>query len=201
MVGILLALILWVTILGLKKEEMKKTVRFEPLLPPGMVITNKIPSSILFTFVGPRVLLKTVEKRLQPIRPDLRRSQENTISIAVNDELLGKLPTGVRVAGFYPPTILIRLDELVEKMVPVHVVWTGKPAPGYKIHKVQVIPDRVPVLGARMHMGELKGLDTVAFDITRLTASSETDLEIEIDPELYQTPGPRTVHVRITTTR
>src|SRR5215210_1900531 len=71
-VSLLLALILWITILGFKREEMKKNVKFEPLLPPGVVLVNKIPQFIQFTLSGPRVLLKDIEKKTQPIRPDLR---------------------------------------------------------------------------------------------------------------------------------
>ena len=55
----------------------------EPLLPPGVVITNKIPSYIQFTLSGPRVLLKDVEKKIHPIRPDLRRSRETTIGFSM----------------------------------------------------------------------------------------------------------------------
>src|SRR4051812_37924478 len=114
-VSLLLALILWITILGFKREEIKLNVKLEPLLPPGVMITNRIPSHIQFTLSGPRVLLKDVEKKIQPIRPDLRRTRESAIGFAVSEDLLGELPPGVRVTGFYPPNILIRMEEVVEK--------------------------------------------------------------------------------------
>ena len=83
-VSLLLALILWITILGFKREEIRKNVKLEPLLPPGMVIINKIPSHIQFTLSGPRVVLKNIEKKLQPIRPDLRRTKETTIGFSIS---------------------------------------------------------------------------------------------------------------------
>ena len=49
-VSFLLALILWVTFLGLKREEMHKRVKLEPLLAPGIMITNSPPRSAATAF-------------------------------------------------------------------------------------------------------------------------------------------------------
>src|SRR5580698_5558003 len=87
-VSLLLALILWITILGFKREELKKNVKFEPLLPPGVVLTNKIPQYIQFTLSGPRVLLKDIEKKTQPIRPDLRHTHDNTVVLSISEDLI-----------------------------------------------------------------------------------------------------------------
>jgi hypothetical protein len=67
LVSLLLALILWISIIGFKSEEVIKRVKFEPLLPPGLVLMSEIPSYIEYTFSGSRVLLKDVERRIQPI--------------------------------------------------------------------------------------------------------------------------------------
>ena len=131
-VSLLLALILWITVLGFKKEEMRKNVKFEPLVAPGMMITNKIPSHIMFTLRGPRVLLNDVEKKLPPIRPDFRRSKDLTIPVAISEVLLGELPAGVTVISYHPSNLLIRLEEVVERNVPVRPSLRGLPAQGLR---------------------------------------------------------------------
>ncbi|MBI1860824.1 MAG: YbbR-like domain-containing protein [Deltaproteobacteria bacterium] len=197
-VGLLLALILWVTILGFKREELKKAVKLEPLLPPGMMITNKVPSSILFTFTGPRVLLKDIERRLQPIRPDLRRTRDTTIGFSISEDLLGELPSGIRVVGFYPPNILIRLEELVEKKIKVHPTITGVLPVGYRLGKVVSTPDSVKVLGPKSLIESTTSLGTAPIDISSLKGSKQIDVEVDIDTEQgVQLTQERVVQVKV----
>ena len=197
-VGVLLALILWVTILGFKREELKRSVKLEPLLPPGMVITNKVPSSILFTFSGPRVLLKDLERKMQPIRPDLRRTRDTTIGFSISEDLLGEIPNGVRVVSYYPPNILIRLEELIEKKIKVRPTLSGRLPPGYVVSQINVVPDEVSIMGPRSWIDSLPHVGTAVLDISALDGSKEVDVEVSIDAEPgAQITSDRVVHVKI----
>lgn len=180
-VSLLLALILWITILGFKKEEMKLNVKLEPMLAPNMMITNKIPSHIQFTLQGPRVLLKDVEKKVQPIRPDLRRTPETTIGFSISEDLLGDLPRGVRVTSFFPPNILIRLEEVVERYVSVKPTLSGQVAEGYEITSVRTVPSKVAVSGPKGLLKMLKSVGTEPFDVEGLSGSKEGVVAVEVD--------------------
>lgn len=195
-VGLLLALILWVTILGFKHEELKKQVKLEPLLPPGMVITSKVPKSILFTFSGPRVLLKDLERKLEPMRPDLRRSRDTTI-VYSSEDLLGELPNGIRVVGYYPPNVLIRLEEIVEKRVKVKPTLTGNPPASYQIASIAIIPAEVEVLGPRSLMDSLTDVATAPIDVTGLVSDKEADVEVSLDSDQGVQTTATIVHVKI----
>jgi YbbR domain-containing protein len=197
-VSLLLALILWITILGFKREEIKKNVKLEPLLPPGMMITNKIPSRIQFTLSGPRVLLKDVEKKIQPIRPDLRRSRETTIGFAVSEDLLGELPAGVRVTGFYPPNILIRLEEVIERYIPVKPSFKGNTAAGYEISVVRTVPAKVAVSGPKSSLEALDSVGTEALDIQDLKGPKDAVVSAEVDSNQgFSLSRERLVHVHV----
>jgi hypothetical protein len=180
-VSLLLALILWMTILGFKREEVKISVKLEPLMPPGVMITNRIPSHIQFTLSGPRVLLRDVEKKIQPIRPDLRRTRESAIGFAVSEDLLGELPVGVRVIGFYPPNILIRMEEIVERYVAVKPTLKGSPAEGNEVFQVKVFPSKVAVSGPKSLLDMLDSVGTEPFDITDLKGMKEGIVALEVD--------------------
>ena len=180
-VSLLLALILWITILGFKREELKVNVKLEPLLPPGVMITNKIPTYIQFTLSGPRVLLKDVQKKLQPIRPDLRRTRETTIGFSISEDLIGELPAGVRVMSFYPPNILIRLEEIVERYVPVKPTFKGSPGEGYELGTVKVSPSKVAVSGPRSLLQLLESVGTEPFDVEGLKGNKEGEVTVEVD--------------------
>jgi len=201
-VSLLLALILWITILGFKREEIRKNVKLEPLLPPGMVIINKIPSHIQFTLSGPRVVLKNIEKKLQPIRPDLRRTRETTIGFSISEDLLGDLGNGVRVTSFYPPNILIRLEEVVERYVSVKPTWKGSPGDGYEMGQIKVSPAKVAVSGPKGLLELVEAIGTEPFDIEGLKGTKEFEVPVEVDTaQGFELSREKIVKVKITTRR
>lgn len=201
-VSLLLALILWITILGFKREELKRNVKLEPLLPPGMMITNKIPANIQFTLTGPRVWLKEADKKIQPIRPDLRRSRDTTIGFSISEDLIGDLPVGVRVTGFYPPQVLIRLEEVVERYVPVKPTLEGKPSPGYEITQVRVTPSKVAVSGPKSLLQTLESVGTEPFSVQDMEGTKEGVGSAEVDSSQgLQLSRDKVVKIRVSTKR
>lgn len=183
-VSFLLALILWVTFLGLKREEMHKRVKFVPLLAPGTMITNRIPSHIDFTLSGPRLLLKSVDKKLQFVTADFRRNRESTIGYPISEELLGELPKEVRVVGFSPTNVLLRLEEVVERYVRVSPTLKGSTESGWEIESVTVSPTKVAVSGPKSLMGRMDSVGTVPIEIDHLAGVKEAEVQAEVDSSL-----------------
>ena len=201
-VSLLLALILWITILGFKREEVKVLVKLEPLLPPGVMITNKIPTHIQFTLLGPRVLLKDVEKKDKLIRPDLRHTRDNTVVLSINEDNAGDLPVGVRVTGFYPPTVLVRLEEVVESYIPVKPTLKGQLADGEELGQVKAIPSKIAVSGPKSLLQMLESIGTEPVDVEGLKGSKETVAAVEVDTEQgFRLSRDKVVRVRVTTKR
>lgn len=199
-VSLLLALILWITVLGFKKEELKKNIKLEPLLPPGMMIVNKLPSYIQFSVSGPRVLLKNVEKKDVPIRPDLRHTRDNTVVLTVSEDLIGDLPNGVRVTSFFPPQIVIRLEEVTESYVTVKPTLRGQIADGEEISMVKAWPGKVAVAGPRSLLAQLEAVGTESIDVTGLSGTKEAVATVEVDAEQgFRLSRDQVVKVKITT--
>ena len=198
-VSLLLALILWITILGFKREEMKKSVKFELLLPPGKVLVKRVPTEITFTIVGPRVLLKDVERRLQPIRSDLRGSRENTKILTITeDQLLDKLPSGVKVPVIQPTHIAIELEEVVERKKLVKANFIGELPDGYELKSISVTPEQIPVSGAKTLVENLEFLSTEPIPLQDVTQSEEREVTVEVDESQgFQVSRQRTVKVKI----
>lgn len=195
-VSLLLGLTLWVTILDFKQEEITKNVKLEPLLPPGMVITNKIPGEIRYTLSGPRRHLKEAEKRIQPIRPDLRKTRDTTIGLAISDELIGELPGKVKVIGFYPPNVLIRLEEVVEQLVPVKVSIKGPAADGKSVQITRVSPSKIMVSGPKSVVQSLDYVQTQELDVHQVGQDKEITLNLDVDPlQGLQLPREKSVKI------
>jgi len=182
-VSVLLALILWITILSLKAEEKKVKVPLQPLLPAGMKIINNIPAFIEFTLSGPRVWLKEMEKRIQPIQPDLRKTRDTTIGFSVSEDLLGELPVGVKVLSFYPSQILIRLDELGERYILVKPTLKGNPSSGFEVAEVKTFPSKIAVSGPLSVLDALEAVGTEELNLENLKGPKEATLNVEVDEQ------------------
>ena len=197
-VSLLLSLILWVTILGYRREELKKNVRLEPQLPPGMMIVNKIPAAIQYTLSGPRVMLEVANKRIQPIRLDLTHTRQATNGFSLTEDLLGELPPGVRVTYIQPPQVLIRLEEVVEKYIPVKATVSGKLAPGYEVVAVKANPSKIAVLGPKGLLDSLEFIGTEAFNVDGIRSNQEGVVDAEVDTSQgFQLSRDKTVKVRV----
>jgi len=197
-VSLLLSLILWVTVLGYRGEDLKKNVRLEPQLPPGMMIVNKIPSSIQFTLTGPRVMLEAADKRIQPIRLDLTHTRQATNGFSVTEDLLGELPPGVRVTSISPPQVLIRLEEVVEKYIPVKATVTGKLPAGYEVVTVKTSPSKIAVSGPKGLLDSLEFIGTEAFNVEGANSNVEGSVDAEVDASQgFQLSRDKTVKVRV----
>ena len=202
LVSFLLALILWITFLGLKRDQMSLQVKLEPLLAPGMIITNRIPSVITFTFSGPRLLLKGLHKRIEPIRPDFRKNRESTIGFTIGEELLSGLPGEIRTVGFSPTSVLIRLEEVVERYVKVSPTLVGRPGAGYEIASLQVSPNRVLVSGPRSALNRVDSIGTEPIDIMNFTGDMEARVNTEVDQSQgFRLPDQSGVVVKLRTRR
>lgn len=181
LVSLLLALILWISIIGFKSEEVIKRVKFEPLLPPGMVLMSEIPSYIEYTFSGSRVLLKDVERRIQPIRPDLtKKDQDRALRLVLTSDMIGDLPAGVKVTSIAPQTVVLRLEELVEKYLEVKAIFQGLPE-GVQVAKVKTNPSKVAISGPKSVIDSIDSVRTQAIDLSEVKSTKEFVVALDID--------------------
>lgn len=178
-VSLLLALILWITILGFKREELVKSIAFEPLLPPNRALINRVPTHIQVTFEGPRVLLKELEKKLQPFQPDFRFNQENR-TVKLSEEMVDP-PIGVRVKSIEPAEVSIRMEEVLEKQVQVRANLIGSPPDGYELGQVTVSPSTVAITGPKSTLESLSFILTEPLPVEDLTQNERRELAVEVD--------------------
>lgn len=107
----LLALILWITTLCFRRLELKQDVRLEILLPLGAHLLNRVPSKIQLSLSGSRIMLLAAQERIQPIRLDLSKTQDSTVSFSLSEDILGELPRGVRVLSITPSQLILELPK------------------------------------------------------------------------------------------
>ena len=200
-VSLLLALILWITIIGFKREEVIRSVGFEPQLPPGIVIVNKIPRQIQYTFSGPRLGLKRLGEMLPDVlRPDWKHLGASSLhEIPIGEEILGKLRDGVRVVSIYPSKVYVRLEELVERTVSVKITLKGEPREGFAVTRVRASPQRVAISGPKSLLDGMESVDTEPIDVEGIDHAKEGVVGVDLSTSqgLLRVSGENSIRVRV----
>jgi YbbR domain-containing protein len=106
------------------------------------------------------------------------------------------LPAPLRLISISPSTVLVTVEEVVTKEVPVRASIIGLPPAGYSLRAVQVTPEEVTVSGVRSEVRKVKALETEPIDIS---AARETlVMKVSIDAGgLDVRPSASSVTVRI----
>lgn len=206
-VSLLLALILWLTVLGIKTEEIETRVRVRPLLAPGTVVLSPpgVSDSIVFRVTGPRIMLRDFQRRLADIQPDYRGVQEGTVGFPVREDLLGELPQGVKVQGFSPTSIQFRLDKLGEKVIPLRVDLSRAPqgdaGSAAQEWSATPVPARVQIRGPKSRLSAIDAIAVIPTESIMASPGASTyTLRGEIDlptQEMLELLGDKAVEIRL----
>lgn len=191
------ALVLWFFIMGERNLEVGYSV---PLalknVPPGMMVTNEVPSQVEIRLSGPRTLLVGLDAKSIAITVDLADLKPGLTSFKRLEERL-TLPAGITVTRLTPAFLDVRLERQVEKTVPVRPHLSGRPAQGFKVEAIELLPERVRLQGAE---GELRGIAEVQserIDVEGVNKSLKTTVPIAYRGEFSRIVDQRQVEVAV----
>ena len=148
-------------------------------VPRGTMLVNPDRvDSIAVKLNGPGALLASLDSRRSPIVVDLSGVEPGAeAKLKIRDEMI-RIPRGVRILEIEPARLPVRLEEVRSAPIPVRVVHSGEPPPGYKIGTVRVSPAQVVVTGPASALEGLKALETAPFDVSGLTATTQRILAL-----------------------
>jgi YbbR domain-containing protein len=181
LLSLVFALILWMFIMGERHLEVGYTVPLElQNIPKELIIANQVPSLIDVRISGPRTLLMKVSPNDISINVDLSDLKPGLTTFKRLEEQLN-LPSGMRVTRVSPSFVDIRLDRRKEKNVPIKVVLSGEPDPGYRVTGLKAIPDKVAISGAESEIKTISEVMTEPIDLKGVTENFS-----EIVPLTYE---------------
>ncbi len=164
------ALVLWYFVMGERKVEVGFALPLElKNVPQGMVVVNEVPSQVEVRLSGPRTLLMNLSSRDVSISVDLADLKPGLTSFKRLEERLN-IPSGLKVTRLSPAFIDVRLERILERPVPVRVALRGRPAPGYRVEGVRVVPAEVMVEGAEGELKSIAEVVTEPVDVEGVTA-------------------------------
>jgi YbbR domain-containing protein len=141
-------------------------------LPPGFVITNEHPDFVKLQISGPRTLLSLVDPSRLAMKLDLSGVGVGQASFKIGLESFN-VPRGTTVTSISPSQIVLDLDQIVVRYLPVHVVTVGTPADGYRIGSIETTPTQVRTRAPSRELTNLEMVDTEPVDVTGLAAETE----------------------------
>ena len=141
-------------------------------LPPGFVITNPHPDFVKIQLSGPQTLLSLVDPNRLMLRLDLNGVGVGQASFKIGLESLN-VPRGTAITSISPSQIVLDVDKIVDRNLPVHVVTIGTPANGYRVGSIESSPSRLSVRAPSRELGSLEAIETETVDLTGMATDSE----------------------------
>ncbi len=163
--SLLFAVVLWVFIMGEKRLEVSYRVPLElQNIPKELILVSDVPSMVDIRISGPRTLQMKISPNDISIVVDLAELQPGLTTFKGLEERLN-LPSGLQVTRLSPSYLDLKLERVQEKKVPIKLVLAGKPSPGFKLGKINIIPSKVSIAGGETELKNVTEVTTEAVDL------------------------------------
>jgi YbbR domain-containing protein len=197
LISLAFAVVLWFFVIGERNLEVSYIVPLEYQgLSRDLIIANEVPSSVSVRISGPRALLMNQSAGDISIAVDLKGLPAGVTSFKRLEESLN-LPTGLKVTRISPSYVDVKLERIREKSVPVRVVLTGTPVPGYVVTETRVEPEQVVVSGAGSELKSVSEVFTESIDITGVRQSFSQTAPIDYSGIYTYLGKQKTVEVEV----
>jgi YbbR domain-containing protein len=163
LLALVITVVLWLAVTGQNKPVTLRLsgVQLNFLRPNGLEISNDPPNQVEVILnaspdkldrIGPRDLVATVDLSDQ-------KAGERIIRLTL-DRVKLDLREDVKIQGFHPSTIPIRLEPIIEASRDVEVKFEGKLPEGYEVVSISVNPGSVRLRGPAGRIDALKKATT-----------------------------------------
>lgn len=189
-ISIAVAVILWIVVLGSRIVEVTKDIPVEIITPADIIPANEVVERVAFRLSGPKAFLRAIlDRKEDPIRINLEGSKPNLITYRFFSDSI-RLPIGVKVLSINPAAVLIKLEYLRRREIPVRPFLRGSPPEGFKIIKTEIKPSTIKIKGAESRVDSLTEILSTPIDVSYLKQSIERDVGLELTKLGVQLEGP-----------
>jgi YbbR domain-containing protein len=161
LLSLAIAIVLWLLVTGQNEPVTAHVnVQLNLIRPPSLEISNDPPRTVDVMLTGSRNKLDDLTTLDLVATVDIsdQRAGERVLRLA--DKAQISLPQGIKVDGFQPSAIPIRLEPILERQIPVEPKLEGKPADGFEVYAVQPSKGSVTVRGPESRVNALQKVTT-----------------------------------------
>lgn len=166
-------------------------------VPGGMELSSETPTAVQVWLRGPSSALRQLSRSDVAVSIDLsgfHKPAERSFTLEVEEV---SLPLGVKVVRIAPSQVTIRLEERLERALRVMPRLVGTTAPGYRISRYEVFPDKVVVVGARSRVSFLEQAFTDPIDLTGVIGRTQFWTNVFLPDPVVRLQTPQQVRVTV----
>lgn len=191
------ALILWFYVMGERRLEVAYAVPIElKNVPQGMVVTNDLPKTVDIRLSGPRALLNDLSEKDVRISIDLVGLKPGVTSFSRLDDYL-YLPGGIQATRISPSFVDVKLERIVDKIVPLRARLVGQLPAGVRLIAVDVLPQQVLLQGAEGEVVSVSEVLTERIDLGGMKENRDVTVSLDYRGKYSQVQETKNVRVRL----
>src|ERR1700752_3243422 len=167
LLSLAIAIILWLLVTGQNQPVTAHvSVQLNFIRPPSLEISNDPPRAVDVMLTGSRNKLDDLTTLDLVATVDIsdQRAGERVLRLA--DKAQISLPQGVKVDGFQPSAIPVRLEPIVERQISIEPKIEGKPAEGFEVYGAQSAKGSILIRGPASHVYALQTARTETIWLT-----------------------------------
>ena len=191
------ATLLWFYVMGERRLELAYAVPVElKNVPQGMVVTNDLPKNIDIRLSGPRALLSDLTQKEVRISIDLLGLKPGVTTFSRLDDHL-RLPGGIQATRISPAFVDVKLEQLIDKTVPLRPRLTGQLPVGFRLVAIEIYPEQVVVQGAEGEVAGVNEVLTERIDLAEIKGGSELTVALDYRGKYSQVKDVKHVKIRL----
>ena len=161
LLSLAIALVLWLLVTGQNEPVTAHVnVQLNFIRPQSLEISNDPPRTVDVMLTGSRNKLDDLTSLDLVATVDLSGQGAGERVLRLADKAQISLPQGVKVDGFQPSAIPVRLEPIVERQIVIEPRLEGKPADGYEVYSVHPNKGSVMVRGPESRVLALQKVTT-----------------------------------------
>jgi YbbR domain-containing protein len=177
-VALVLAVLLWMVVVGEQKVEVLMDVPITFSVPPNLFLVNTPPDTLQVRLRGPKGLVSSLRSR--EIRPASLPGPlvEGENLVAVREDLI-EVPRGIQVVDVAPRRIRVVLEPSMEREVEVAPRIEGAVPDGVSLRRLTATPARVRIVGPASELRRIMRVQTLPVSVSGQRASFVAHTQLE----------------------
>src|SRR5918997_6971529 len=137
LLSLAIAVVLWLLVTGQNEPVTAHVnVQLNFIRPPALEISNDPPRTVDVMLTGSRNKLDDLTSLDLVATVDISDQRAGERVLRLTDKAKISLPQGIKVDGFQPSAIPIRLEQIIERQIAVELKVEGKPENGFEVYGV-----------------------------------------------------------------
>ncbi len=197
----LLALCIGITLwYGIVAEDQVDVVMTVPLelrnLPADMIIANQYKKELEVSVRGPKRLVQEMQQQNLSRPVNLADTQPGVVRLQNTPESI-PFPRGITVQSVQPANIILLVDRLITKNIPLVAKTAGDPARGFSLEGIRLNPEYIKVNGPFTSISKVQSINTATIDVKGLTQTSTVQVALDLSGTLRNLLGETVIEAEI----